>query len=380
MTTATHGVQNGWFTRERVLVIVLTVITAGVFYLCYLLALPFVPAIAWALAAAVVAHPLHEWIRRRLRRKSLAAGLSVLLVAITILAPAVFVIQQVTNDAASSLENLKNSLAGDGWREIAQRNALVANVVEWIEREVNVQQQIEQAAANLLKMIKGILSGSIYVGTGLLITLFLLFYFFRDKDTIVGGLRKSLPLSPRETDDVFRNVQDTIYAIVYGSLFLALVQGTLGGIMFWILGLPSPLLWGSVMAVLAVLPVLGAAIIWVPAALYLALTGSIEKALILTAWGALAIGLIDNLLYPLIVKGRLRLHTVPVFISIVGGLVAFGAVGLVLGPVVLALAVALADVWRRRMGQGDAVEDTVDAEKAAEDVAEPQTRRRRAAK
>jgi predicted PurR-regulated permease PerM len=380
MATATQEAQDGWFTRERVMVVVLTVLTVGVFYLCYLLALPFVPALAWALAVAVVAHPLHEWIRRRLRRKSLAAALSVLLVAITLLAPATFVIQQVTNDAASSVENLKKALAGDGWREIAQRNELVANVVEWIKREVNVQQQIEQAAANLLKLVKDVLSGSIYVGTGLLITLFLLFYFFRDRDTIVGGLRKSLPLSPRETDEVFRNVQDTIFAIVYGSLFLALVQGTLGGIMFWILGLPSPLLWGAVMALLAVLPVLGAAIIWIPAAIYLALTGSWEKALILATWGALAIGLIDNLLYPLIVKGRLRLHTVPVFISIIGGLVAFGAVGLVLGPVVLALAVALADVWRKRMGQGAAVENTVDAEKAAADVAEPQPRRRRAAR
>jgi len=380
MATATQEAQDGWFTRERVMVVVLTVLTVGVFYLCYLLALPFVPALAWALAVAVVAHPLHEWIRRRLRRKSLAAALSVLLVAITLLAPATFVIQQVTNDAASSVENLKKALAGDGWREIAQRNELVANVVEGIKREVNVQQQIEQAAANLLKLVKDVLSGSIYVGTGLLITLFLLFYFFRDRDTIVGGLRTSLPLSPRETDEVFRNVQDTIFAIVYGSLFLALVQGTLGGIMFWILGLPSPLLWGTVMALLAVLPVLGAAIIWIPAAIYLALTGSWEKALILATWGALAIGLIDNLLYPLIVKGRLRLHTVPVFISIIGGLVAFGAVGLVLGPVVLALAVALADVWRKRMGQGAAVENTVDAEKAAADVAEPQPRRRRAAR
>jgi predicted PurR-regulated permease PerM len=380
MSTATHETQNGWFTRERVLVVVLTVLTVGVFYLCYVLALPFVPALAWALAIAVVAHPMHAWIRRRLRRKSLAAALSVLLVTFTLLAPAIFVVHQVTNDAIASVEGLKNAVAGDGWRRIAERNELVATVVGWIEREVNVPQQIEQAAANLLKVAKSFLSGSIYVVTGLLITLFLLFYFFRDQDKIVAGLGKSLPLSPRETDEVFRNVQDTIFAIVYGSLFLAAVQGTLGGLMFWVLGLPSPLLWGTVMAVLAVLPVLGAALIWIPAALYLALTGSWEKAMILTAWGALAVGLIDNLLYPLIVKGRLRMHTVPVFISIIGGLVAFGAVGLVLGPLVLALAVALADVWRRRMAQGDAVENTVDAEKAAADVVEARPRRSRAAK
>ena len=224
MATATHEAQNGWFTRERVLVVVLTLITGGVFYLCYLLAVPFVPALAWALAVAVVAHPMHERIRRRLRRKSLAAALSVILVTITLLAPAIFVVHQVTNDAITGIESLKETVGGDGWRKIAERNALVASVIEWIEREVDVQQQIEQAAANLLKSAKGLLSGSIYVATGLLITLFLLFYFFRDKDTIVGGLRKALPLSPRETDDVFRNVSDTIYAIVYGSLFIAIVQ------------------------------------------------------------------------------------------------------------------------------------------------------------
>jgi predicted PurR-regulated permease PerM len=379
MATATHEAQNGWFTRERVLVLALVVVTAGAFYLCYKLALPFIPAIAWALAIAVVAHPLHDWLHRRLRRKSLAAGLSVVLVTALILAPAVFVVHQVTNDAITGVQGLKDSVAAGGWREIAERNALVATVIEWIEREVNVQQQIEQVAANILKAAKGFLSGSIYVATGLLVTLFLLFYFFRDKDKILGGLRRSFPLSPRETDDVFRNVRDTIHAIVYGTLFLAVAQGTLGGIMFWILGLPSPLLWGTVMAVLAVLPVLGAAIIWVPAALYLALTGSWEKAIILTAWGGIVVALIDNLLYPLIVKGRLRLHTVPVFIAVIGGLVAFGAAGIVLGPLVLALAVVLADVWRRRMAQGDAVENTVDAEKAA-DVVESRPRRSRAAR
>lgn len=157
------------------------------------------------------------------------------------------------------------------------------------------------------------------------------------------------------------------------------MQGVLGGLMFWVLGLPSPLLWGTVMALLAVLPVLGAAIVWVPAALYLLLEGSPEKALILAAWGGIFVALIDNVLYPIIIKNRLRLHTVPVFIAVIGGLVAFGAAGVVLGPVVLAITVALADVWRQRMVQSDAVEEGVDAAKAAANV-EPRARRSRADK
>ena len=125
------------------------------------------------------------------------------------------------------------------------------------------------------------------------------------------------------------------------------------------------------MAVLAVLPVLGAAIVWIPAALFLLVEGSPEKALILVAWGCIAIGLIDNLLYPLVVKNRLRMHTVPVFMAVIGGLITFGAAGIVLGPVILAITVVLADVWRQRMAQSDAVENGVDAGKAAAKAESP---------
>jgi predicted PurR-regulated permease PerM len=379
MSTATHGAQNGWFTRERVLVLALAAVTVAFFYLCYRLALPFLPAITWALAIAVVAHPLHQWMQRRLNGKSLAAGLTVLIVTMVLLAPAIFVVQQATSDAISSAERLQEAVSDGRWRESVGKNAHLSSALDWIEREVNVKAQLEKLAADVLEGAKKFVSGSIYVATGLLIMLFLLYYFFRDQDKILGGLRKSFPLSPRETETLFHDVRDAIYAVVYGTLLLAVVQGTLGGLMFWALGLPAPLLWGAVMALLAVLPVLGAAIVWVPAALYLALTGSWEKALILTAWGSIVVALIDNLLYPIIVKDRLRLHTVPVFIAVIGGLMVFGMAGIVLGPVVLVIASALADVWRRRMAQGEAVENSTDAEKAA-DVVEARPRRSRAAK
>jgi predicted PurR-regulated permease PerM len=147
-------------------------------------------------------------------------------------------------------------------------------------------------------------------------------------------------------------VGDTVFATVYGTLVVAAVQGTLGGLMFWWLGLPAPLLWGVVMGLLSIIPVLGAFIIWIPAAVFLAAQGAWGKAVILTLWGTVVIGLIDNLLYPILVGKRLRLHTVPVFIAIVGGLAVFGASGLVLGPVILALCDAALDLWRCRMADG----------------------------
>ena len=356
---------EGWFTRERTLVLVLAAITIGVFYLCYLLVLPFVPALTWAVAIAVVAHPLHEWLLRRLRARSFVAALVVVIVTTAVVVPTALIVNQVTDDAAESAEKVKGEVEKGRWLELIERHELTAAVARWIEREVDIRGQVERITKEIFSGAKKVISRSILFVTGFLVTLFLLFYFFRDKDKIIGALRRSLPLSARESERLFCKVRDTIYAIVYGTVLIAFVQGALGGLMFWMLGLPSPLLWGTIMALLAILPVLGAAIVWVPAAILLLIDGNWEKALVLTAWGAIVVGLIDNLLYPLFVKSRLRLHTVPVFIAVIGGLVAFGGAGIVLGPVILAIAVALADVWRRRFSDGTAAEQGADAENAA---------------
>lgn len=120
--------------------------------------------------------------------------------------------------------------------------------------------------------------------------------------------------------------------------------------MFWWLGLPMPVLWGFAMGLLAVVPVLGAFIVWVPAALFLALDGEFGKAVILTLWGTIVIGGVDNLIYPILVKNRMRLHTVPAFIAIVGGLLLFGASGLLLGPLVLTITMFFLEIWRVPVG------------------------------
>lgn len=118
--------------------------------------------------------------------------------------------------------------------------------------------------------------------------------------------------------------------------------------MFWWLGLPAPLLWGLVMGLLAVVPVLGAFVVWIPATLFLALEGSWGKALILTVWGGVVVAGIDNVLYPILIGNRLKLHTIPAFISVLGGLILFGPSGLILGPVALTITIMLLEIWRSR--------------------------------
>jgi predicted PurR-regulated permease PerM len=159
------------------------------------------------------------------------------------------------------------------------------------------------------------------------------------------------PLTDDETAHVFDRVSDTIYGVVFGTIITAVVQGTLGGLMFWLLGLPNPLFWGVMMGLLSIVPMLGAFVIWIPAAIYLALTGEWGKALILAAYGTVVIGGIDNILHPVLAGGRLQLHTVPTFIAIVGGLALFGASGLILGPMIMTITITLLQIWRARAHQ-----------------------------
>ncbi|MEO6137546.1 MAG: AI-2E family transporter [Luteimonas sp.] len=171
--------------------------------------------------------------------------------------------------------------------------------------------------------------------------------FLRDRRSILAFIASLSPLSRADTTRMFGDVDDTVHATVYGTLVVALVQGTLGGLMFWWLGLPAPLLWGVVMGLLAVVPVLGTFIVWIPAAFLLLLDGSGGKALILALWGGIVVSSIDNVLYPILVGRRLKMHTLLAFVSLVGGLVVFGSSGLILGPVTFAITRLLLEIWKR---------------------------------
>jgi hypothetical protein len=162
-----------------------------------------------------------------------------------------------------------------------------------------------------------------------------------------GALHDVLPLEWEQSQAIFVRTHEVISASVQGVVVIAAIQGILGGLAFWALGLPSPLMWGAVMVVLSMIPVVGSTIVWVPTALYLALTGHWIKATLLVAWGAGVIGMLDNILRPRLVGGRTRLHELIVFFSVLGGLQVFGILGLVVGPVVVAITLALLDVFRR---------------------------------
>ena len=337
-------------TQNRLMLAILGVITVAGVILCYRLAAPFLPALTFAIALAVVARPLHLRIARRLNHHpSVAAALSVALVMAVVVVPLAFATQQLAQEAIGIFHSLQGDGGEASWKALVQKLGAFGPVLEWVDRQLSLRGQLETFSQFALNGLKTAWMLSVGVVIGGLITLFFLFYFFRDGQRLMNGVCSYLPLSPEECGRVLDRIDDTIHAMIFGSLGVALIQGCLGGLMFWWLGLPSPLVWSAVMCICAVLPVFGAALVWVPAALYFLVTGDTASAMILVLWGAIVVSLIDNLIYPLLVKNQLRLHTVPVFVAIVGGIVVFGAAGLILGPVVLAVTKVLIGVWSERM-------------------------------
>lgn len=329
----------------------LVAITVLVIYLCWLMIAPFVDVIMWGVVLVVVFWPVHRRLRRRVRSPSLAAAISTLLVIVTILLPLALAGVAIARDANNFVAYLK-AHKGD----LLDPNAPWGRPVAWVSQYVDVRPYLtREYLADRLNDVGGavaarvftVLGGVVGVVVQMFFVVFTLFYLFRDGDRLRLAARGILPLDRWQAHDVFLRTKDVIRASVYGSLVIAAVQGTLGGLAFWALGVPSPLLWGVVMILLCMIPMAGAFVVWVPAAVYLLATGHPWKAAILTAWGAGVIGTIDNFLRPYLVGNRTRLHELIIFFAVLGGIQVFGVLGIITGPAVAAVAVALFEVWRQ---------------------------------
>jgi predicted PurR-regulated permease PerM len=341
-------IASDWGSPLHVRALVLMVVTAAAVYLCYLLTRPFLPAFAGALALAVLFGPLHRWVESHVRQPNLAATISVLAILIIVVVPAIFVAERILGEAASAATTMKAMVETGEWRRIFLDQPRLAPVGRWIEQYFDVPGAVQTVASWLADVATSFVRGSVVQLTGAVLIFYILFYFLRDQRAALERLRSVAPLSSADMDQLYGDVFDTVHATVYGTLAVAAVQGTLGGLMFWWLGLPEPMLWGVVMGLLAVVPVLGAFIIWIPAAAFLALAGSMGKALVLTLWGAIVVGGIDNLLYPMLVGRRLKMHSMVAFVAILGGLIVLGPSGVILGPVAFTVTRVLLQIWHRR--------------------------------
>jgi predicted PurR-regulated permease PerM len=340
--------QETWSAPRSGRTAVLLAATAIGLFLCYRMALPFLSPLAWALALAVLFTPLQRWLEARLRRPALAASACLLVIGAIVVVPALLVGQQLVAQVAIGAEAVDSEFAHGDLQARIRAQPRLAPIIDAVERHVDLPDAVKSIAAWLSGSAAALVKGSVLQVVALALTFYLLFFFVRDREAALRALRALSPLPDAQTDWLVGRVRDTIFATVYGTLAVASVQGLLGGLMFWVLGLPAPLLWGVVMALFAVVPVLGAFVVWIPAAVVLLLEGRWIAALVLTGWGLLVVGTIDNLLRPVLVGNRLKLHTVLAFLSVVGGLLLFGSAGLILGPMVLTITMGLLEIWARR--------------------------------
>ena len=317
--------------------------------LCYRILQPFVPSLVWSLTLAVLFAPVERVIRKRVRSPGLSVTLTLALAAVLLVAPVFFVSRALVNEIIGSADLLGALVSEEQWHRFADKQPWLPPFADWVTIYVDVKQVLNTLVNRLGDWSAGLVQGGVTSIINLLMTFYFLFYLLRDKERILGGMGQILPISAAEFASICDCVVRTIFASVYGTVAVAALQGLLAGLMFWWLGLPSPVFWGVIMGLLAVVPFLGAFIVWVPACILLALNGDWFSAIVLAFWGTIVVGLIDNVIYPILVGRQLAMHSMLSFIAIVGGLILVGAHGVVLGPVIVALSLTLMELWRARL-------------------------------
>jgi predicted PurR-regulated permease PerM len=337
---------------KRLSLVFLVIIAAATLYLSFVIARPFLTPIITATLLAIAIYPLFTRLTSRIRSRSTAALLSTLLVMIAILIPAVLIVNRLAHETTALYGwlNMQQSYEG-GWREYLI--SLAAPPLDWVAQRTGMsQEQLKQAALERLQNVSTLLlnwARSLVVNIGgtivdTVIMLLTLFFLLRDGDWIRERIGSILPIEPHRYRQLIETISASISANLYGVLAVAAAQGTLGAIGYTIAGLPSVTLWSVATALFSMIPLAGAASVWIAASIYLIVTGSWGKAIFMLAWGAGVISTADNIVRPLVLSGRVKLHTLLIFFSLLGGVRAFGIIGLFTGPIIVSVAIALLEI------------------------------------
>ena len=327
-------------------------VAAALGYALFLIFAPFAGAICWAVFLAFLLFPLNTRLRRRLRgRAALAAAVLTVLVLLGVLLPFSALSVEFVAQIAALSGQLQAAAAKVDVHSVAdlQQFPWVASMDAWLATHFHVSTQTVQSwlvegTHTMLEHAAGI-GGSVFLGTvnslfGMALTLVLLFFFLSDGDAMVLRARGLIPLSQEHTERLLARLAGIARAIVVGTTLTALLQGLLLGIGFRIVGLPSPVVFGVVGALIAMLPFGGTALLWVPATAWLFFDHHAGLGTLMAIWGLMLAGL-DNVLKPMLISGRAPVSGLVVFLGVLGGIAAFGAIGMIAGPVLVSLALAL---------------------------------------
>ncbi|MEE9144536.1 MAG: AI-2E family transporter [Candidatus Binatia bacterium] len=330
-----------------------------ILYLVFLLLSPFLVAVAWAAILAIVVFPAYVYLLKLLRgKKTLAALIITVLITILIVFPAmrisVFLSQEAVELAKTVRtyvdENQFETWKGKPWvEELVRRWETVSSELAFFEIDLkrSVVQGVQFASGFMVSQVKNVAQNIFLFAVNFIIALFTFFFLLRDGRDLSNKFRSLLPMDQEHQEHLFQNIVNALFAVIHGALITAMVQGLLAGIAYWFLGIPFAILLGVATAFMALLPIGGSSLVWIPTSLYLLFQGDYFRGVFLLVWGAGIVGTIDNVLKPLLIGNRLRLPVLFLFFSILGGLRLFGIIGLILGPVLFALLAALLDLYMK---------------------------------
>lgn len=337
--------------EHKAFLLLLAIVSVAFFWIL----IPFYGAVFWAVVLAIIFRPLQRTLERRLRRRGAAAALSVVTCLLIAILPMTIVLGSLVAEAARLVDwlqqgefTLPRSLADlrghlPAW---AQRGIDNAGLSDLAAMRARLTDAITQATQYLASRAINVGQNTLRFFASLGIMLYVLFFLFRDGPQIGNSIRLALPLSQEHSGALIAKFAAVVRATVRGNIIIALIQGGIGGVAFWLLGIQGALLWGALMVLLSLLPAIGAALVWLPAAIYFLLSGDVTRGVILFVIGAGVIGLVDNLLRPKLVGAETKLPDYVVLVSTLGGLSIFGINGFVIGPMIAALFVASWALYR----------------------------------
>ena len=318
--------------------------------LCLLILRPFFGVVAWSTVLAITCYPFHQRLVRSNGRVALSAFITSALMVLAVLVPLVFIAGVAVNQLLTLGDSLRQAvLDPDGMSRrvtaalapLTRRLGLDTDtIVAWAS--AHSSEWVAGAGQYTMSAAAGVASAMLSFALIAVATFLLL----RHGETLVASIRDLLPFERSQSEALLLRIRDVVHASMYGVVAIAAIQGVLCGGMFWLLGVPAAALWGLVTMFASMVPFVGTAAVWVPGTVYLLVSGSWPKAIVLAVWGAAVVSSVDNLLRPKLVAGRVRLSGVAMFVAMLGGLQAFGALGIILGPVLFATAAAILDVLR----------------------------------
>ncbi|MEJ8835164.1 AI-2E family transporter [Ramlibacter sp. AN1133] len=325
--------------------LLLLVLVATVLFL--LIIWPFFGAVCWAVFISIVFWPMQQrFVQGSHGRRNMAALGSLTVTLLIVILPLAMIIASITSEASVLVEKMRS-----GEIQLAQYfQRMLDALPDWARSMLRrfgmgdlapLQQKLLATLSTsgqvLTSRVVGIGQVTLDFIVAFFVMLYMLFFLFRDGEQLTQSIARAIPLHPQHTRRLLTQFATVVRATVKGNIVVALVQGALGSLAFWVLGLPGAMLWGAVMALLSLLPAVGAAMVWAPIALYYIFTGALFKGVGLAIWGAFVIGLVDNVLRPILVGKDTRMPDYLVLVTTLGGIVVFGLNGFVIGPVIAAV-------------------------------------------